>query len=355
MPSGSGRPAEWSWQAVAGSTEPAPPVDLGLSVVIPCYNEVDNVEHVCAEVLAELGHLDLEVIFVDDGSSDGTLDVIKRLAHGDQRVHYISFTRNFGFEAAFSAGYRYARRPWILHLDADQQFPAAAAHRLFEAAARGNDAVFGARNDRKDPLPRRLGSAAFHTVAARLLRIELPRDATAFRLVRTELARTIVDLRLGTPYFLATVPRLTNRYTTVPVEHRARRRGESKVGIRWLAGHALGLFVSRGTRLTTVASAVALGAGALALLLALGAATGLLGPAAGGAALLALTAIVLWVLALTVRHQVMIAASQTRPRQFYVREATIPIDAADLLFASAGPPPERHDAGPPPRRDEVRT
>jgi hypothetical protein len=314
------------------------PADVGLSVVIPCYNEVDNVDHVCAEVLTELGHLDLELIFVDDGSTDGTLEAVKRLAAADARVHFISFTRNFGFEAAFSAGYRYARRPWILHLDADQQFPAAEARRLIElATAEGHDAVFGVRNDRKDPLARRLGTAVFHVVAARLLRIELPRDATAFRLVRTPLARAIVDLRLGTPYFLATVPQLTSRYATVPVEHRARERGESKVGLRWLAGHALGLFVSRGRRLTTVAAVAALGACGLALLFALAVAIGLVGPVAADAALLVLVATALGVLALTVRVLVAIAASQARPRLFYVREATVPIDAEDLLFGQAEP------------------
>jgi hypothetical protein len=246
-------------------------------------------------------------------------------------VHYISFTRNFGFEAAFSAGYRYARRPWILHLDADQQFPVAEAHRLIEIAGQGYDAVFGVRVDRKDPLARRMGTAAFHLLAARLLRIELPKDATAFRLVRTPLARAIVDLRLGTPYFLATVPQLTSRYTTVPVEHRARQRGDSKMNLRWLAGHAIGLFVSRGRRLTTAASVSALAACGLALLFALAAATGLLRPAASDALLFMLAATGLGVLALTVRFLVGIAASQARPRLFYVREASVPIDAEDLL------------------------
>lgn len=320
------------------SADPALPTECGLTVVIPCFNEVDNVEHVCREVFAELGHLDLELIFVDDGSSDGTLDVIKRLAAGEPRVRYISFTRNFGFEAAFSAGYRYASRPWILHLDADQQFPAAEAHRLIETAGQGYDAVFGVRNDRKDPLPRRLGTAAFHGLAAKLLRIELPKGATAFRLVRTELARAIVDLRLGTPYFLATVPRLTSRYTTIPVTHRARLRGESKVGIRWLAGHAIGLFVNVSKRLTTFASATALTVAGLAVLLGLGAATGLVNATASSAALFVLVATVLGMLAFTTRYLVTIQADQARPRLFYVREATVPIDPEDLLFGQVPAP-----------------
>jgi hypothetical protein len=304
----------------------------GLSVVIPCYNEADNIEHIYAEVMAELGHLDLEVVFVDDGSSDGTLIAIKKLAESDPRVQYLSFTRNFGFEAAFSAGYRYARRPWILHLDADQQFPAEQARKLIEVAGQGYDAVFGIRNDRQDPWQRRLGAAVFQFLATRLLGIELPRNATAFRLVRTPLARTIVDLHLGTPFFLATVPKLTSRYTTVPITHRARLRGESKVGLRWLAEHAISLFVSQGRRLTVAASVAATGAAVLAVLLAAGVGTGLLGATAGLTAIIVLLAVLLGVLALLVRHQVMIAAGQARPRQFYVREASFPIEPADLLF-----------------------
>ncbi|MEV0592904.1 glycosyltransferase family 2 protein [Nonomuraea cavernae] len=309
------------------------PADAGLSIVIPCFDEADNVGHVYAEVVAEFGDLDLEVIFVDDGSGDGTLPALKALADADPRVQYISFTRNFGFEAAFSAGYRYASRPWVLHLDADQQFPAAEARRLIEAAARGrHDAVFGVRAGRDDPWIRRLGSAGFHALAARL-GIEVPRGATAFRLVRTSLARTVVDLRLGSPNFLATVPRLTNRYTTVPVGHRARLRGTSKMNVRGLARHAVDLYVSVGRRLTTVVTGLAVGAGAVALLCALATALGLLGPAAGRAAGFLLAAVALAVLGFTVRHLVSIAAGQAaRPRLFYVRESTVPIRDEDRLL-----------------------
>src|SRR3954451_941494 len=100
------------------------PTQSGLSVVIPCFNEVENVEPSYREITNELGHYPLELFYVDDGSSDGTLEVIRSLAASDPRVHYLSFSRNFGFEAAFSAGYRYATKPWILRVDADQQFPA---------------------------------------------------------------------------------------------------------------------------------------------------------------------------------------------------------------------------------------
>ncbi|MGW9309276.1 glycosyltransferase family 2 protein [Saccharomonospora azurea] len=308
------------------------PDDTGLTVVVPCYNEVDNLEHSYAEIVSELGEFDLELLYVDDGSTDGSLDVIRRLADSDNRVQYISFTRNFGFEAAFSAGYRYAGKPWILHVDADQQFPAAEAHKLIAAAKAGYDAVFGVRTNRQDPVLRRWGTAAFHFIGRKLLRIELPPGATAFRLVRTELARRIVDLELGTPYFLATVPRLTSRYTTVPVAHRARTRGKSKVGMSFLSSHAVELFVGFSRRLSTAASVACLLAGGAGLVTALAGATGLVsGSALTVTALLLLTAS-LTATALVVRSLVVVGAGQPRPRQFYVREASIPVSAADRLL-----------------------
>ncbi|KHF44477.1 Glycosyltransferase involved in cell wall bisynthesis [Saccharomonospora viridis] len=311
------------------------PDETGLTVVIPCYNEVDNLKHSYDEVVSELGEFDLELLYVDDGSTDGSLDVIRELAAADSRVQYLSFTRNFGFEAAFSAGYRYASKPWILHVDADQQFPAAEAHKLIAAAKSGYDAVFGVRTNRQDPLLRRWGTAAFHFIGRRLLRIELPQGATAFRLVRTELAKRIVDLNLGTPYFLATVPRLTNRYTTVPVAHRARQRGESKVGMSFLSSHAIELFVGFSRRLSTAASVSCLLAGGLALLLAIAGATGLVTGAPLLVALLVLLAVALVTLSLTVRSLVVVNAGQPRPRLFYIREASIPVDDADRLLSTS--------------------
>ncbi|MFC4852544.1 glycosyltransferase family 2 protein [Actinophytocola glycyrrhizae] len=309
------------------------PVSTGVTAVVPCFNEADNVEHAYREIVTELSEIDLEVLFVDDGSSDDTLEKVRALARTDPRVQYLSFTRNFGFEAAFSAGYRYASRPWVLHVDADVQFPVAEAHKLVAAAEAGQDAVFGVRETRHDPVVRRVGARFYHFVARRVLGIEIPPGATTFRLVRTELARTIVDLRLGTPYFLATVPRLTNRYSTVPVAHRARQRGGSKLNFRWLVGHAMGLFVGFSNRMATVAALLALFAAAVAGLGAVGAAVGLLRTDVVATVVLGVLLAVLGVLAVAVRYLVAVGAGQARPALFYVREATVPVDPADQLMA----------------------
>ena len=314
------------------SDSDAVPDVSGISVVIPCYNEVDNIGPSYREITNELADHRLDLLYVDDGSFDGTLDVIRELATEDPRVRFISFTRNFGFEAAFSAGYRYANEPWVLHVDADQQFPAAEAKKLIETAKMGYDAVFGIRTNRQDPFLRRWGTAAFHFLGRRVLRIEIPEGATAFRFVRTPLARAIVDLRLGTPYFLATVPRLTSRYTTVPVAHRARQRGVSKVGFGFLSSHAIELFVGFTRRLTTAASMTALLAAGIALLAGITTAAGLIPGIAGTVIVFVLLAVLLAVLSLTVRYLVVVGAGQAKPRLFYIREASFPVDAEDRLF-----------------------
>jgi glycosyltransferase involved in cell wall biosynthesis len=308
------------------------PARGGLSVVVPCFNEADNVEPAYREIVTELGEYDVEVLFVDDGSTDRTLDLVRGLAAADPRVQYLSLSRNFGFEAAFSAGYRYAGRPWILHIDADVQFPVAEAHKLMPHAESGVDAVFGVRASRHDPLVRRVGARAYHVIAGRLLGIELTPRATTFRLVRTSIARRVVDLRLGTPYFLATIPRLTNRYATVEVAHRARAHGRSKLRLRWLVGHAMGLFVGFSNRAATAAALGGLAVAAVTGLLGLATLTGLVGVGTAVAVALGGVAAILLGLAVGLRYLIAVGSGQPRPRLFYVREATIPVDPADRLI-----------------------
>lgn len=305
-----------------------------LTVVVPCFNEEDNVLPAYDEIVAELGPDLLRLLFVDDGSSDRTLELIRSLAASDARVSYLSFTRNFGIEAAIGAGYRYATGEWLLHLDADMQFPAAEAHKLM-AAAEGQDAVFGIRVNRADPWLRRAGSRLNDLIARRLLLVEMPRDATMFRLVRTDVARRAVDLRLGTPYFLATLPRLTGAWTTVPTEHRARVRGSAKVNVRSLTRHAIELFVSHARRTMAISAAACL----VAAVLAIASAVVLIAVdeawhAAALGMLAASVSIGLVALAVMTRYLVHLGRSQARPPLFLVREANVEIDPADRLIAA---------------------
>lgn len=294
-----------------------------LTAVVPCFDEAAAVPDTYREIVAALGHLDLEILFVDDGSTDDTLAAIRGLAAGDARVRWISLRRNYGFEAAFSAGYRHAGKPWLVHLDADLQFPPTQVQRLIDAAP-GHDAVLGARQRRADPLTRRWGARVHSAVSRRLLGIELPEGATTFRLVRSDVAREVVDLRLGTPYFLATLPRVTGRYVVVPVEHRARRHGRSKFTVRTLAAHGVDLWVGFSRRLAHGAALLALASGAGLLLTALLTLAGFVG--VGGLAIAASVCLAALATAVAVglRYLVLVADGQARPAQYYVAASNVP-------------------------------
>jgi hypothetical protein len=304
---------------------------IGISVVLPCYNESDNIQDVYESVVDGLSAYDLELVFVDDGSTDGTLPAIRHLADLDSRVRYLSFTRNYGFEAAFSAGFRYSGKPWILQLDADMQFPATEATKLIDCALEGYDAVYGVRVQRHDSLVRTWAARAYHAIGGRVLGIRIPAGATTFRVLRTALATRIVDLRLATPYFMATIPQLTSRYTTVRVEHRPRTRGRSKFRLHRLASHALDLYFGFSTRLR--AAAILLLAVATACCLALAGATLAGAPLGRLLPALALLAAACSLTSLTIvgRYTMMTYAATQRGPLFCVREANVPVAAADLL------------------------
>ncbi|MBW8481169.1 glycosyltransferase [Actinomadura sp. PM05-2] len=310
-------------------------------MVVPCYNEGAQVETAHRELTGALAGISpLEILFVDDGSRDDTLERLRRLAGADPRVRYLSFTRNFGLEAAHAAGYGYASQPWCAQIDADLQAPPGEILLLLAKAAEGYDVVFGVRRDRRDPLPRRAGAAVQQWAAARLLGIEIPRGASTFRVVRTPVARTLVGLRLGSPYFLAMVPMAGARYATVETGHRPRTAGRSKFSAARLAAHSFELFFGYSWRPLNAVYLLA----ALGVLLGLpAAALGYAGIGAGGP--LAATAVVLSGLtlaatALVGRYLHRLMRDLRRFRPFYVKEANVPLRPEDTLDGGVpGPRP----------------
>ncbi len=305
-----------------------------ITAVVPCYNEEECLRRAHAEIseaLAPFG--DHEIVYVDDGSTDGTLAIIRELAACDDRVRYLSFTRNFGLEAAFSAGFRYARHPWTVQFDADLQSPPSELPRLFHKALEGYDAVFAMRVERNDPWHRRVGSQAQHWLARRVFGIELPHRGSIFRVLRSSVAKKIVALDLGTPYFLATVALVGARYTSVPTEHRPRLAGTAKWNLRKLIGHTVELYTGFSYRFLSLVYLNALLCGALAMGGVVAAVAG-----GGGGALLGVLGLVALAtvaldLAILGRYLVRIIRGQTRgPAGYLVRETNLAIDPADSLY-----------------------
>jgi biotin carboxylase len=315
---------------------------IRVTAVVPCCDEADGIDLAYQRIAAELSRYDdVELLFVDDGSTDGTLDRIKAFAHADRRVFYLSFTRNFGLEAAFAAGFKYASKDWVVQLDADLQSPPAEVHKLIAKALEGWDVVFGIRTDRHDPLPRRLGSRMQHWFARRVLGIELPQGASSFRVVRASVARKIAAAELPMPYFLATVPRVGARWTVVPTEHRPRTRGRSKFSPGRLLAHTIELFVGFSVRPLAALPVLAAVLAAATALGAVAVATGRLGAAGAADAALAAGTLNLVTLAVIGGYLFRLVRGQPRLARFYVREANLPLAPEDDLYEH-----ERDRAGP---------
>lgn len=235
-------------------TESAPGEGSSLSLVIPAYDEEPNVEACYRELVAVLGDLGrpFEVIFVDDGSTDGTFAVLSRLAATDGRVRAIRFRRNAGQTAALAAGFRAARGEIVVTMDADLQNDPRDIPKLL-AALPGCDAVCGWRVDRQDPWTKRVGSRVANAVRRYFTRDGVHDTGCMLKAFRREaLAR--LPLHRGMHRFLPALLRMEGyRLVEVPVRHRPRRAGRSKYGnwsrlwagladlwaVRWMARRRL--------------------------------------------------------------------------------------------------------------------
>lgn len=312
----------------------------GLTVLVSCFNEGRAVRRLHAEVTRTLGEVAyLELLLIDNGSTDDTLHEIRALAEDDPRVRYLSIVRNRGLEPAQSAGFRYASRPWIVQLDCDLQFPPEEVPKLLATAAEGYDVVFGIRTHRHDPRWRRVGSVGLQWLARRVFGIEFPAGATMFRVVRTAVGRTVAEMWQGTPYFIATIARLGVRYACVPVSHRPRRDGRSRFRIPQLVGHSFELLFGYSWRPLNGAYLVAAAGVVAALVLALLGLVGVVGPTLLGVGAVILAAATLSTAALIGRYLHRLMLDQQRTRPYYIKEANVSLHPADRLDGGEDPVP----------------
>lgn len=159
--------------------------DFVLSVVIPCFNEEEVVETTYQKVLKTLGERDfrLQIVFIDDGSFDKTGDIIRRIEACDARVKVISFSRNFGHQAAVSAGLANADGDVIGIIDADLQDPPDVIIEMLQKWHEGFDVVYGIRQKRKEAKWKTFCYAVFYRIFRSLTSINLPLDAGDFSLL----------------------------------------------------------------------------------------------------------------------------------------------------------------------------
>ena len=206
---------------------------LDLSVVFPVFNEEENVPILLGEIAGALQGTpwSYEVIAVDDGSSDGSLQALRQLQAQYPSLRIITFERNTGQTAALDAGWRAARGTYVVSLDADlQNDPADIPSMMRRLEETGNDMVIGVRVNRHDTWSRRMQSKIGNGVRNWITRDRITDTGCSLKLVRRQAVQGL-QLYTGMHRFLPTLVRLQGyKVIEMPVNHRARKFGVSKYG-----------------------------------------------------------------------------------------------------------------------------
>lgn len=218
-----------------------------LSVVIPAYNEVGNIEPLYLKLKKVLDNTtkEYEIIFVDDGSTDGTFDVVEKLHKKDKKVRGIKFQRNFQKAAALSAGFSEAKGDVIITLDADQQDDPGEIPKFLEKLKQGYDLVVGWRYKRKDRITKKISSKVFNFLVRKFTNIKLHDSDCNFKAIQK---KVIKDLNLygGLYRYIPSLAASKGfKIDEVKVIHHKRKYGKSKYKHKRLLGGTLDLITTK--------------------------------------------------------------------------------------------------------------
>jgi glycosyltransferase involved in cell wall biosynthesis len=205
-----------------------------LSLIVPVLNEAESLRPLHAEIVAACDRAGIvfEVLFIDDGSSDRSWNVIDELSRDDERVSGIRFRRNFGKAAALTAGMRAARGDAILMMDADLQDDPAEIPRFLAALHEGYDVINGWKQRRLDPWHKVWPSRLFNRLVGLLTGLKLHDHNCGLKLFRAEVAREI-RIYGELHRFIAVLAHARGfKVTEIAVNHRPRQHGKSKYGVR---------------------------------------------------------------------------------------------------------------------------
>jgi glycosyltransferase involved in cell wall biosynthesis len=224
-----------------------------LSLVIPVFNEEESLPPLCAklhDVLEKLPHTS-EIVFVDDGSTDGSFAVIEELHEQYPRVQAVRFQRNYRKAAALAAGFKEARGRIIITMDADLQDDPEEIPRLLEGLDRDFDLISGWKKTRHDPLSKTLPSKLWNRITSAVVGIRLHDFNCGLKAYRREVAEDALPYLYGELYrYLPAIAHWGGyRVGEIPVQHHPRRFGQSKFGTKRLLNGFLDLltitFVAR--------------------------------------------------------------------------------------------------------------
>jgi dolichol-phosphate mannosyltransferase len=210
---------------------------MELSIIVPVYNEEKNIPHIIERVkntLIEMGSLHYELIFIDDGSKDKTLELIKEIRQNDPAIKVVSFSRNFGHQPAVFAGLSYASGKAIVVIDGDLQDPPELIKDLYREMNKGWDVVYAVRKKRKEGPLKKISYWLYYRLLKIFSTISIPLDSGDFCLMRKEVVDQLLQMNEQALFIRGLRAWVGFRQTEFEYERDARLSGEAKYTFRKL-------------------------------------------------------------------------------------------------------------------------
>lgn len=204
-----------------------------LSIVVPIYNEEENLYELYERLTAVVTSLNLpyEIILVDDGSSDHSFQVIRKIAADNLNIKYIRFTRNFGHQNALFAGIEKATGNAIVLIDGDLQDPPEAIRHLWTTLQKGYDVVYAKRNSRTgESSYKKITAALFYRMLNRITHFNIPLDTGDFRIFTNRVAKELLGMPDQTKFLRGQIAWLGFKEHFILYEREKRKKGKSNIG-----------------------------------------------------------------------------------------------------------------------------
>ncbi len=216
--------------------------NIQLSVVVPLFNEEENVHALFSRIKTVLGDMNLnsELIFINDGSKDHTLHKVLMIAHDHKWVKYIDFSRNFGHQLAIFAGIEGASGEHIVIMDGDGQDPPECIPELYKKASEGFEVVYAKRRKRNgENFMKKFTAKMFYRILARITQIEIPVDTGDFRIIHSKIRKILVSMPEQHKYIRGQISWIGFNQTFIEYDRDERMHGETKFTYKKMMRFAL--------------------------------------------------------------------------------------------------------------------
>ena len=219
-----------------------------LSVIIPVFNEEENIEPLLNALLPIVGSYDYELLFIDDGSSDNTVSEIRSLALKNTKIKLVSFLRNFSHQTALTCGYMYAKGDCVITIDADLQDPPELIHDMIKKWQQGSKVVYAQRESRDESFFKISTANIFYKLINTLSNTPIPMNVGDYRLIDREVVELLKNMPERARFLRGMVAWGGFSSTYIPFARKKRIKGETHYPFSKMFAFALNGIVSFSTK-----------------------------------------------------------------------------------------------------------